>query len=46
MSHPIPWDVSHGIPIGMTFPWTSLPFSKAEELSREFPGRTTTAVNR
>ena len=21
---PIPWDVSHGIPIGMTFPWTSL----------------------
>jgi len=24
LSHPIPWDVSHGIPIGMTFPWTSL----------------------
>ena len=23
-SHPIPWDVSHGIPIRMTFPWTSL----------------------
>jgi len=22
--HPIPWDVSHGIPIAMTFPWTSL----------------------
>ena len=21
---PIPWDVSHGIPIGMTFLWTSL----------------------
>jgi len=21
---PISWDVSHGIPIGMTFPWTSL----------------------
>ena len=21
---PIPWDVSHGIPIGMTFTWTSL----------------------
>jgi len=21
---PIPWDVSHGITIGMTFPWTSL----------------------
>jgi len=21
---PIPWDVSRGIPIGMTFPWTSL----------------------
>ena len=21
---PIPWDVSHGIPRGMTFPWTSL----------------------
>jgi len=21
---PIPWDVSHGIPMGMTFPWTSL----------------------
>jgi len=20
----IPWDVLHGIPIGMTFPWTSL----------------------
>jgi len=24
---PIPWDVSHGIPIGMTFPWTSLTIS-------------------
>jgi len=24
LSHPIPWDVSHGIPIGMTFLWTSL----------------------
>jgi len=24
---PIPWDVSHGIPIGMTFPWTSLELS-------------------
>ena len=23
---PIPWDGSHGIPIGMTFPWTSLRF--------------------
>jgi len=23
-SHPIPWDVSYGIPIRMTFPWTSL----------------------
>jgi len=23
---PIPWDVSHRIPIGMTFPWTSLVF--------------------
>jgi len=23
-AYPIPWDVSHGIPIGMTFPWTSL----------------------
>ena len=22
--HPIPWNVSHGIPTGMTFPWTSL----------------------
>jgi len=22
----IPWDVSHGIPIGMTFLWTSLCF--------------------
>ena len=21
---PIPWDVSHGIPVGMTFLWTSL----------------------
>jgi len=21
---PIPWETSHGIPIGMTFPWTSL----------------------
>jgi len=21
---PIPWDVSHGIPIGTQFPWTSL----------------------
>jgi len=21
---PIPWDVSNGMPIGMTFPWTSL----------------------
>jgi len=26
LSHPIPWDVSHGIPIGMTFLWTSLCF--------------------
>ena len=26
-SHPIPWDVSHGIPIGMTFAWTSLGLS-------------------
>ena len=24
LSHPVPWDVSHGIPIGMTFPWSSL----------------------
>jgi len=24
LSHPIPWDVYHGIPIGMAFPWTSL----------------------
>ena len=24
---PIPLDVSHGIPIGMTFPWTSLGLS-------------------
>jgi len=23
-AHPIPWDVSHGIPIGLPFPWTSL----------------------
>jgi len=22
---PIPWDVSNGIPIGIPFPWTSLP---------------------
>jgi len=21
---PIPWDVSHGIPMGIPFPWTSL----------------------
>jgi len=21
---PNPWDVSHGIPLGMTFPWTNL----------------------
>jgi len=27
LSHPIPWDVSHGIPIGMTFLLTSLPFT-------------------
>jgi len=26
LSHPIPWDVSHEIPIGMTFLWTSLCF--------------------
>ena len=26
-SNPIPWDVSHGIPIGMTFPWTTLGLS-------------------
>jgi len=26
-SHPISWDVSHGIPIGMTFPWASLGLS-------------------
>ena len=26
-SHPFPWDVFHGIPIGMTFPWTSLGLS-------------------
>jgi len=25
---PIPWDVSHGIPIGMTSPWTSLPIRR------------------
>jgi len=25
--HPIPWDFSHGIPIGITFPWTSLVLS-------------------
>ena len=24
LSRPIPWDVSHGIPIGIPFPWTSL----------------------
>ena len=24
LSHPIPWDVSHGIPIRISFPWTSL----------------------
>jgi len=24
---PIPWDVSHGNPMGMTFPWTSLGLS-------------------
>jgi len=23
---PIPWDVFHGIPIGIPFPWTSLLF--------------------
>ena len=23
-SHPIPWDVSHGISMGIPFPWTSL----------------------
>jgi len=23
-AYPIPWDVSHGIPTEMTFPWTSL----------------------
>ena len=23
-SHPIPWDISHGIPMGIPFPWTSL----------------------
>ena len=28
MCCPIPWDVSHGIPIGMTFPWTSLAIIK------------------
>ena len=27
LSHPIPWDVSHGIPVGMTFPRTSLGLS-------------------
>jgi len=27
LSHLIPWDVSHGIPIGMTFPWISLGLS-------------------
>jgi len=26
-AHPVPWDVSHGIPIGMKFPWTSLGLS-------------------
>jgi len=30
LPHPIPWDVSHGIPIGMTFPWTSQGISKVE----------------
>ena len=24
LSHPIPWDISHGIPMGTPFPWTSL----------------------
>ena len=33
LSGPIPWDVSHGIPIGMTFPWASLGLS----LSVPFP---------
>jgi len=32
-SHPITWDVSHGIPIGMTFPWTSLPLAISYNLA-------------
>jgi len=37
-SHPIaiygrliPWDVSHGIPTGIPFPWTSLQVSQQNE---------------
>jgi len=29
MCCPIPWYVSQGIPIGMTFPWTSLIIAKS-----------------
>jgi len=42
LSQPIPWDVSHGIPIGMAFPWTSLgirvPFEvrKGRTVARKF----------
>jgi len=36
--HTIPWDVSHGIPIGMTFPWTSLGLSMGHiYLSHSYP---------
>jgi len=36
LSHPILWDVSHGIPIRMTFPWTTLGLSMGL-LSVPFP---------
>ncbi|CAK8692296.1 unnamed protein product [Clavelina lepadiformis] len=33
-SHPIPWDISHGIPVGIPFPWTSLDIDKHLETKK------------
>ena len=35
-SHPIPWDISHGIPMGIPFPWTSLCVSHAFLLLHQY----------